>query len=241
MMSAPSAEQGTLYAAALPPLFRAWNEEVYDVLAGRMTTCATACPPDAVVSTRVALCVPSGAAAKPGVARTPPNTSQFASPMRSGDSNRFSAGTALGRGFTASAAVRAVPRMFAEMVTSVLAPTSEVPIGKVAFAVPAGTVTLCGTVAAAGLLLERGTDKPPLGAWLASVTLPCALSPPNTTAGLSVNESTAGATVTKPALVALPPRPSKMRAEMVNRVLAVTAGGVKTTLAPLPLIVPPSA
>ena len=41
---------------------------------------------------------------------------------------------------------------------SVLAPTIEVPIAKLVLAVPPGTVTLAGTVAAAGLLLESGTD-----------------------------------------------------------------------------------
>src|SRR5882762_3389126 len=97
------------------------------------------------------------------------------------------------------------------------------------------------TAATAGLLLDKGTDNPPAGAAFASVTMPCAVLPPKILVGLTENPSAAGVTVTKPTLLALPPRPSRICAEMVNTVLAVTAGAVKTAVVPLPWIDPPSA
>src|SRR3989441_6532578 len=161
--------------------------------------------------------------------------------MLSEDSSRFWAGGGPGGVFTTSVAKRGVPLMFAESVTVVLALTVAVVTGKLALEPPAGTVTLAGTAAAAGLLLDKGTDNPPAGAAFASVTMPCAVSPPRTVGGLTENPSTAGVTVTKPTLLALPPRPSRICAEMVNTVLAATAGGVKTAVVPLPWIDPPSA
>src|SRR5947208_8372177 len=148
-----------------------------------------------------------------------PQFPQFASPMLSEDSNRFWAGGGPGGVFTISVAERDVPLMFADSVTVVLALTAAVVTGKLALEAPAGTVTLAGTAAAAGLLLDKGTDNPPAGATFASVTMPCAVSPPMTVVGLTENPSTAGITVTKPTLLALPPRPSRICAEMVNTVL----------------------
>src|SRR6266850_359545 len=100
--------------------------------------------------------------------------------MLSEDRSRLPAGSGPGRGVTLSVAERAVPRMFADSVTSVLAPTLEVLTGKLALKAPAGTLTLAGTCAADALPLDKGTDSPPAGAAAASVTVPCALSPPNT-------------------------------------------------------------
>ena len=59
--------------------------------------------------------------------------------------------------------------------------------------------------------------------------------------GITDNPSAAGVTVTKPTLLALPPRPSRICEAMVNTVLAATAGGVKTAVVPLTCIDPPSA
>src|SRR5438128_8335670 len=156
--------------------------------------------------------------------------------MLSAESNRFG----VAEGFTISAAVREVPLMFAESVTLVATATAEVVTGKLALKLPAGTVTLAGT-AALGSLLDKGTDNPPDGAAFARVTVPCALLPPTTAVGTTDNASAAGVTVTKPTLLALPPRPSRTCAVMANTVLVATAGGVKTAVAPLTCSDPPSA
>lgn len=52
---------------------------------------------------------------------------------------------------------------------------------------PAGTVTLTGTVAA-GFPLESVTTAPPLGAAALSVTVPVELAPPVTLVGFRVTE-----------------------------------------------------
>src|SRR2546422_318805 len=116
--------------------------------------------------------------------------------MLSEDSSRFWAGGGPGGVFTTSVAERGVPLMFAEGVTVVLALRVAVVTGKLALEPPAGTVPLAGTAAAAGLLLDKGTDNPPAGAAFASVTMPCAGSPPRTVGGLTENPSTAGVTFT---------------------------------------------
>src|SRR6266850_7798024 len=115
--------------------------------------------------------------------------------MLSEDSNRFVDGK-LGTMSTTSVAERDMPLMFAESVTGVLALTVAVVTGKLALSPPAGTVTLAGTAATAGLLLDKGTENPPAGATFASVTVPCAVSPPKTVGGLTENPSTAGVTFT---------------------------------------------
>ncbi len=88
--------------------------------------------------------------------------------------------------------------------------TADVLTVKVALLVPAGTITLEGTLAAS-LLLERNTCAPPAGAGPLSVTVPvedCA--PPTTLVGLSVSEERvgggggAGVTVSEADLVAPP-------------------------------------
>ena len=78
------------------------------------------------------------------------------------------------------------------MVTEVDAATGLVLTVKVALELPAGTVTLDGTLAAL-LLLESVTCEPPAGAAPLSVTVPvddCA--PPVTLVGLKVSEETVG-------------------------------------------------
>jgi hypothetical protein len=80
----------------------------------------------------------------------------------------------------------------AEMVAEVDRRTTEVLTVKVALVLPAGTVTLDGTLAAP-LLLESITCAPPAGAGPLSVTVlvdDCA--PPITLVGLNVSEETVG-------------------------------------------------
>ena len=96
-----------------------------------------------------------------------------------------------GGGVTVSEADLLVP-LDAEMVTEVDVVTAVVVTVKVALELPAGTVTLDGTVAAP-LLLESVTWAPPAGAAPLSVTVPvddCA--PPVTLVGLNVSEETVG-------------------------------------------------
>ena len=67
--------------------------------------------------------------------------------------------------------------------------TGLVLTGKVALVAPAGTVTLDGTVATAGLLLESPTTAPPAGAGLAKRTVPVAELPPCTQVGETASEA----------------------------------------------------
>ena len=63
-----------------------------------------------------------------------------------------------------------------------------VAIWKVAFALPAATVTLPGTVAAMVLLLDNEITAPPLGAGAPSVTAPVEELPPLTLVGFTTIE-----------------------------------------------------
>src|SRR5437879_13100814 len=75
------------------------------------------------------------------------------------------------------------------MVTAVDEATALVVAVKLALPAPAGTVTLAGAAAAPGLLLERETTAPPLGAGPLRVTVPVEdCVPPITLVGLSVSE-----------------------------------------------------
>src|SRR6266513_760577 len=92
------------------------------------------------------------------------------------------------------------------MVTGVDAATALVLIVKVALLLPAGTITLEGTLAAP-LLLESITCAPPAGAGPLSVTVPmddCA--PPITLVGFIVSEETVGGVTGDKADVLTPPQ-----------------------------------
>jgi len=111
---------------------------------------------------------------------------------------------------TERSAVRVVLLYEAEIVAEVTMRTADVLTVKVALLVPAGTITLKGTLAAP-LLLESMTCAPPAGAGPVKVTVPVEnCTPPITLEGLSVNEDRvgsgggAGVTVSEADLVAPP-------------------------------------
>src|SRR5437016_14574248 len=82
------------------------------------------------------------------------------------------------------------------MVTEVVVDTGLVLTVKVALVALPGTVTLAGTLATPGLLLDRLTTAPPLGAGALSVTVPVEELPPVTLVGLRLSaESVGGAGV----------------------------------------------
>src|SRR5947208_15849314 len=82
------------------------------------------------------------------------------------------------------------------MVTEVVVDTGLVLTVKVALVALPGTVTLAGTLATPGLLLDRLTTAPPLGAGPLSVTVPVEELPPVTLGGLRLSvESVGGAGV----------------------------------------------
>ena len=60
---------------------------------------------------------------------------------------------------------------------------------KLADELPEGTVTVVGTFARLGILLDNFTTKPAEGAGAVSVTVPIDAAPPVTVVGLSVNEA----------------------------------------------------
>ena len=89
-------------------------------------------------------------------------------------------------------AVCVVPARVAETVTVVFVPTATVVTVKVAVVAPAATVTLAGVVAD-GLLSDRVTTVPPVGAAPVRVTVPVEELPPVKVLGLMVTlESTPG-------------------------------------------------
>jgi len=77
------------------------------------------------------------------------------------------------------------PLRDAEITTDVDAATGVVDTLKEADCCPAGTVTLPGTAATLAFALDRVTTLPPELAAAERVTVPCALAPPVTLAGVS--------------------------------------------------------
>src|SRR6266851_5551309 len=90
-------------------------------------------------------------------------------------------------GDTVSVAVLVRPPNVAEIVTDVDAVTVLVVTVNVALLLPAGTVMLGGTVAAAVLLLESVTAAPPAGAAPLNVTVPTEDEPAITLVGFNVS------------------------------------------------------
>jgi hypothetical protein len=85
-----------------------------------------------------------------------------------------------------------IPPAVAMIVEDVLLLTVLVDTVNVALVDPAGTVTLGGTVAAAVLLLDSETAKPPDGAADVSVTVPVAGSGPTIVVGLTLSADSDG-------------------------------------------------
>ena len=104
---------------------------------------------------------------------------------------------------TVRTAAAAVPFAVAVIVAEVFADTGTVVTVNVAVVAPSGTVTVAGTPAAA-LLLERLTNKPPVGATLSRVIMPVAVAPPVTPAGVIVMAETRGAVTVRSAFAAVP-------------------------------------
>jgi len=77
-------------------------------------------------------------------------------------------------------------------VTDFSAVTAVVVTSKDILVVPAGTVTLAGTVADVSEL-ERVTTVPPVGAAELKVTVPVAVPPPATLVGVTLTEARVGA------------------------------------------------
>ncbi len=93
-----------------------------------------------------------------------------------------------GGGVTVSVAVRLAPLYVPVSVTLVLAVTAVVVMLKVALVAPAGTVTVEGTPATAGLLLTSVTTAPPAGAAAVNVAVPVEEAGPTTLVGLADTE-----------------------------------------------------
>ncbi len=91
------------------------------------------------------------------------------------------------------------------MVTGVEPATAEVDIAKAALTLPAGTITVAGTVTADDELLLSDTTAPPFGAVPFSVTVPWDEDLPRMLAGLKVNVlNTRGLTVSAAVFVTPP-------------------------------------
>ncbi len=90
------------------------------------------------------------------------------------------------------------------MVAVVELATAVVVIVNVALELPAGTVTLAGTLAAVGVLLFSDTAAPPLGAAPVSVTVPWDEDLPRTLVGLKVNVLNAGGMTVSEAVLVIP-------------------------------------
>ena len=85
---------------------------------------------------------------------------------------------------TVNVPVLVLPLYDAVITTPVLAGTGWVVMAKPPVKPTLGTVTLAGTLAIAGLLLERATTAPPSGAGTLRMTVPDESLPPTTLDGL---------------------------------------------------------
>src|SRR4051795_3516428 len=108
--------------------------------------------------------------------------------------------------------------------------TTNVVTGKLALCAPAGTVTLAGTVAAAGLSLVRETVKPPAEADAFSVTVAVAGSPPRGPVRVTPPAGADAFSVTGP-VGGSPRRPSGVLPLTVESAVAATAAGARAPAA----------
>lgn len=117
------------------------------------------------------------------------------------------------------------------MVTAVVVPTACVATAKIRVLVPAATVTLAGTVAAAVLLLDSVTTAPPEGAALLNVTVPVAAFPPTTDAGLTLTLDRLGAGAAPGVTVSVAERATSNDAVIVTDLVLDTANVVTVKVA----------
>ncbi len=103
---------------------------------------------------------------------------------------------------------------------------------KVTVVLPAGIVTVAGTVPAAVLSELRATTNPPTGALPEIVTVPVEFVPPKTDVGLKVRVVTTGAVTVNVAVDVLP--------LSVPTMLAVTSAGTITVVAVKVALVEPA-
>src|SRR5207253_9186637 len=89
---------------------------------------------------------------------------------------------------------------------------------------PAATVTLAGTVATVGLLLDNVTMAPPVGATAVKVTVPVLGAPPPTLVGLTVTEDRVGAAAAGLTVSATVRETAPRVPVIVSAVEAVTVG-----------------
>lgn len=92
--------------------------------------------------------------------------------------------------FTVSVAWALLPPRLALITEVVFAVTLSVAVLKTVDELPAGTITVAGTVAAAVLLLVSVTEAPPAGAAVFSWTVPVELFPPTTVVGVRDTDET---------------------------------------------------
>ncbi len=96
------------------------------------------------------------------------------------------------------------PPAVAETVTEVLDELGDVVTMNVAELPPGATVTLAGTLATEGLLLDSATTVPPAGAAPFRVTVPVEELPALTVVGESVNDDSPGELMVRADVLVMP-------------------------------------
>jgi len=167
---------------------------------------------------RLAWFEPSGAAAPSGATVTLPKVTQPAPPTSSGLVIRLGLDT---WGDTVRVPVAVLAPWLAPITTGVAAATAFVATVNVAVRLPAGTVTVAGTLAL-GSALPSPTTAPPVGAGPFRVTVPVAEVPPSTGFGLKDRAATASGLTVRGAVAVVP--------QVADRVIdaAVATGTVLT-------------